>query len=65
MGYFLRKMACTVSRNDAHPLRRAAFLPPLPRKGCAYYYTILFGFLAFDHRVILEDKLNRQAFADA
>ena len=42
MGFFLRKIACIETRNDAHPLRRAAFLLPLPRKGCAYYYTIVF-----------------------
>ncbi len=41
MGYFAREIPCTESRNDAHPLRRAAFLLPLLRKECAYHYTVI------------------------
>lgn len=50
IGNFARKIGCTESRNDAHPLRRAAFLPPLPSRG-VHTITRLFGVL--DHRAIL------------
>lgn len=62
MGFFLRKIAYTASRNDTHAWWHAAFLLHLPRKGCAYHYTPV---LALDHCAILEDILHCPTLADA
>ena len=59
-GNFLRKNACIESRNDAHPLRRTALLPPLPRKGCAEYYTrgYKIGLSGTVHNSVASDEEN-------